>query len=121
MRAKTLWQSFYYAWQGFQYALRTERNFRVHILSVILLAAIIFWLDIPAVEAVLLFAAAFAVLICELFNTAIEKTIDLYTTRIHPLAKIAKNCAAAAVLLSAIFALIAALFIILPRIIDFVR
>jgi len=71
-------------------------------------------------EALFLLSGAFAVLICELVNTSIEKTIDLYTSSFHPLAKIAKNCAAAAVLIAALYAVLIAFLILVPRILEIV-
>lgn len=118
MRAKSLWDSFKYAGQGFVYSFRTQRNFRIHCLAAFLLLVLLLAFDFAVWEVLFLISAAFAVLISELINTAIEKTIDLYTSKYHPLAKTAKNCAAAAVLMAALYAVIVALFVLVPRIIE---
>lgn len=121
MRAKTLWDSFRYACQGLGYSFQTQRNFRIHCTATILLVLLIFVIPLQTWQMLFLLSAAFLVLISELFNTAIEKTIDLYTTAYHPLAKIAKNCAAAAVLISALYAALVATLVLLPRLLEFWR
>lgn len=121
MSAKTLWESFRYAFQGFVYSFRTQRNFRIHCLATLALSLLAVVLRLRLPEILFLLSAVFFVLISELFNTAIEKTIDLYTTKFHPLAKIAKNCAAAAVLLAALYAVIVGILVLLPRLMELVR
>ena len=118
MKAKTLYDSFIYACQGLSYSFKTQRNFRIHCGTALLLLLIAPVLGLEVYELLFLGSAAFAVLVSELMNTAIEKTIDIYTTAYHPLAKIAKNCAAAAVLLAALYAVVVGLVIIVPRFLD---
>jgi diacylglycerol kinase len=120
LRAKTLLESFKYACQGFGYSFKTQRNFRIHCGAAVLLAIIFFAFPFAVWETLFLLSAAFAVLISELINTAIEKTIDLYTAVYHPLAKTAKNCAAAAVLLAALYAVLVGLVLLLPRFFELV-
>lgn len=115
MRAKNLMESFKFASQGLAYSFKTQRNFRIHCLATIALLLLLLLIEFALWEFLFLLSAAFAVLITELFNTSIEKTIDLYTSKFHPLAKIAKNCAAAAVLMAAVYAFIVGLVVILPR------
>jgi diacylglycerol kinase (ATP) len=117
--AKSLWDSFKYAGQGIAYSFRTQRNFRIHCLAALLLVVLLLVFDFAVWEVLFLLSAAFAVLISELINTAIEKTIDLYTSKYHHLAKTAKNCAAAAVLLAALYAVIVAFFVLVPKLIEF--
>lgn len=120
MRAKTLWESFRFAFQGFVYSFKTQRNFRIHCLASVVLGILIAVMDFELYQVLFLLSAAFVVLVSELFNTAIEKTIDLYTAEYHPLAKIAKNCAAAAVLMSAIYAFVVGVLVVVPRLLDLV-
>ncbi len=120
MRAKTLWESFRFAFQGFVYSFKTQRNFRVHCLASVILGILIAILDFELYQILFLLSAAFFVLISELFNTAIEKTIDLYTAEYHPLAKIAKNCAAAAVLMSALYAIVVGVLVMVLRLLELV-
>jgi diacylglycerol kinase len=106
---------FGYAFSGLGYALRTQRNARVH--SVIALLAIItgIVLHISAIEFALVFIAITGVFITEMFNTVIEACIDLVSPEYHPLAKVAKDVAAGAVLLNAILAIIIGLFVFGPH------
>jgi diacylglycerol kinase (ATP) len=104
-RSTSLFQSFNFAAEGVVHAVRTQRNLWIHfaIAIAVLLAAIGF--GATKLElAVLLIAIAF-VLIAEMINTAVEGTIDVATTSFDPMAKIAKDIAAGAVLVAALNAL----------------
>lgn len=74
-------------------------------------------LGLTAIELLIIYFAVFLVIITEMINTAIEKTIDMITEDYHPLAKTAKNVAAGAVLIASINAIIVACFILLPKLI----
>lgn len=93
---------FGYAIQGIRYAVRTQRNIRVHlgITAVVVIGAAI--LSFPLWKWIVLVLTISMVLAAELINTAIEATIDLITPEFHPMAKIAKDVAAGAVLVCAI-------------------
>src|SRR5579872_732827 len=101
---------FGFAFSGLWHALRTQVNMKVHISIAIIAVALGIFLRISAVEFALIFVAIAGVLIAEMFNTVIELCIDLASPTYHPLAKTAKDVAAGAVLLSAIMAIIIALF-----------
>jgi diacylglycerol kinase len=108
-------KSFNYAISGIIYALTRERNLRIHFLAA---GAAIFagiWLDISRMEWGLLAITITLVMVVEMINTAVEKTVDIITGEYHPLAKVAKNVAAGAVLLSAINALVMAYIIFIPH------
>jgi diacylglycerol kinase len=105
---------FGYAFRGLWYALRTQTNMRVH-LSIAMLAILIgILLHISAVEFAVIFVTIAIVFTAEMFNTVFELSIDLASPQYHPLAKIAKDVAAGAVLLSAILAIIIGLFVFGP-------
>src|SRR6266699_2847633 len=106
---------FGHAFRGLWYALRTQRNARVHVSIAILAILLGIVLRISAVEFAVIFVAITGVFIAEMFNTVFELCIDLASPEYHPLAKIAKDVAAGAVLLSAIFAVIIAFFIFGPH------
>jgi diacylglycerol kinase (ATP) len=97
-------KSFRFAAEGLAFALRTQRNLRIHFAAAgaVLLASAA--LAVSSFEALLLLTAVVIVPLAELFNTAIEAAVDLATTRFHPLAKTAKDVAAAAVLLASVYA-----------------
>ena len=108
--------SFRYAFSGLWYALRTQRNARVHVSIAILAIILGIVLHISAVEFALVFVAITSVFIAEMFNTVFELCVDIAAPDYHPLAKIAKDVAAGAVLLSAMLAVVIGLFVFVPHI-----
>jgi len=106
---------FGYAFSGLGYALRTQRNARVHVVIASLAIITGILLHISAVEFAIIFIAITGVFIAETFNTVIEICVDLASPDYHPLAKIAKDVSAGAVLVSAILAIIIGLFIFSPH------
>lgn len=96
------WLSFRYAFAGIAYVFRTQKNAWIHVIATILAILMGIWLKLtPGNWAILLLTIA-AVWSAECFNTAVEATIDLVSPQKHPLAKIAKDAAAAGVLFAAI-------------------
>ncbi|GCE17348.1 diacylglycerol kinase family protein [Dictyobacter kobayashii] len=106
---------FGFAFQGLWYAIRTQRNVRVHLTMTLLAILLGIALHISAVEFALVFIAISGVFIAEMINTAIELCVDLASPAYHPLAKIAKDVAAGAVLVNAILSIIIGLFIFGPH------
>jgi diacylglycerol kinase len=116
---KSAWASFIasfgYAFQGLWYALRTQRNARVHAVIATLAIILGIGLRISAVEFAIIFIAIAGVFVAEMFNTVFELCVDLASPEYHPLAKIAKDVAAGAVLVSAMLAIVIGLFIFGPH------
>lgn len=116
---KSEWSKFIagfgHAFRGLWYALRTQRNARVHVSIAILALLLAIILRISAVEFAMVFVAITGVFIAEMFNTVFELCIDLASPEYHPLAKIAKDVAAGAVLLSAILAVVIGVFVFGPH------
>ncbi len=102
VRSRSLLWSFNYAIEGIVYALRTQRNMRLHALAagVVLVSGIVFGVSRWEMVA-LLFAIAFVV-VAELANTAIEATVDMMVEHFDPMAKTAKDVAAGAVLVASL-------------------
>lgn len=120
MRSRSLLWSFNYAIEGILYALRTQRNMRLHVLAaaVVLVAAVL--MDVSRLEMVaLLFAIGF-VLFTELVNTAVESTVDLAVDRFEPQAKVAKDVAAGGVLIASLVAVAVGYVIFFDRARDIV-
>ena len=116
--AGNLSASFRYAAQGLGYAFTTQRNFRIHLLISSVVFALAGWLRLDLIRLAVLVLTVTAVLVLELLNTAMEAVVDLAIgRRYHPLARIAKDCAAAAVLTAAISSMLIATFLILPPLI----
>ena len=107
--------SFRYAAQGLGYAFVTQRNFRIHVVTGVMVFGMATWLQLDLIRLAVLVLTVAAVLVLELLNTAMEAVVDLAIgRRYHPLARIAKDCAAAAVLTAAISSMLIALFLLLP-------
>jgi diacylglycerol kinase (ATP) len=99
-------RSFNHAYQGMVYAIRTQRNMRFHVVVSILVLVLSVLLGVSKLELALLVLAISLVFITEMCNTAMEFAVDLVTTEYHPLAKLAKDVAAGAVLVSSIGAVL---------------
>ncbi len=108
---KPLIKSFNYAIDGIIHTVRSQRNMRIHFLAAALVLVASLLLDIGRVEFLVLLFAITLVLVCELLNSSIEAAIDITTTTYDPLAKIAKDVAAGAVLIAALNALIVGYFV----------
>lgn len=113
--APNLLISFKYAWAGVSYAFQTQRNFRIHIVIGTLAISLSVFLHLKLLEIAVIGLTIALVLALELLNTAIESVVDLTVKQsYHELAKIAKDCAAGAVLLSALAAVLVAGALLLP-------
>jgi diacylglycerol kinase (ATP) len=101
-RAPSILESFNFAFEGIIHVLRTQRNMRIHfaIASIVLIAAV--WTGVDRVELIALLLAISFVLIAEMINSALEAGIDVATTSFDPLAKLAKDIAAGAVLIATV-------------------
>ncbi|MFN0155282.1 MAG: diacylglycerol kinase [Gaiella sp.] len=115
-KSRSLVQSFNFAFEGVIEALRRERNMRVHFLiaSVVIVAAVV--LDVTRLELIALSLCISLVLITELVNTSVEAAVDLSTGEIHPLAKLAKDVAAGAVVVAAVNAVIVGYLVFSERV-----
>ncbi len=101
-----IWRSFHYAFQGILYATRTQPNMRVHLVIGALVLFVTLYLRLQRQYVAVLVVVVALVIAFELLNTAIESVVDLMTVAHHPLAKIAKDTAAGAVLVLSISAVI---------------
>jgi diacylglycerol kinase (ATP) len=113
--ASNLFVSFKYAWAGITYAFQTQRNFRIHVAVCALAIGLSVFLRLETVKVSIIAVTSGLVLTLELVNTAIESIVDLTVKQsYHELAKVAKDCAAGAVLVSALVAFLVASTLILP-------
>jgi diacylglycerol kinase len=108
-------RSFSFAGQGVWFAVRTQRNMRVHLLAGACAVTAGLVLRISAVDWACVLMAIGLVLTTEALNTVVEALADLCTEEFHPLAKIAKDTAAGAVLISSVAALGVGAAVFLPR------
>jgi len=105
-RTPAVLQSFNWAFEGVIHVLRTERNMRIHFALATAVLILAFSYGVTKLELMALLIAISFVLIAEMVNTAVEATIDLATTSFDPLAKMAKDIAAGAVLIAAVNAVV---------------
>jgi len=108
-------RAFVHAYRGITYTFWEERNFRIHVLLAALVLLLGFWFQISAFEWAWIGIAIALVLGFELVNTAIENILDLVSPGYHPLVRRAKDAAAGAVLVAALFALAVGTIIYGPR------
>lgn len=113
--ATNLMVSFQYAWAGVRYAFVTQRNFRIHTFIGLCAVSLAIGLKVTPVGISIITLTSALVMVLELLNTALESVVDLAVGQTyHDLAKIAKDCAAGAVLISALAAIVIASCILLP-------
>jgi diacylglycerol kinase (ATP) len=101
-RGPSILESFNYAFEGVIHVLRTQRNMRLHFLIAALVLAAGVVVGVRRFELIALLLAIAFVLIAEMINTAVEHTIDVATTSFDPMAKLAKDIAAGAVLIASV-------------------
>lgn len=110
--------SFKHALDGFVYAVRTQPNFRFHLLATLIVVLFGLYFSISPIEWLFLIFTVNMVLVAEMVNTSIESMVDLITLEERADAKTAKDVSAATVLISAILSVIVALIIFLPKVLE---
>ncbi len=121
MKSRNIFDSFRFAFAGVAHAFRTQRNMKAHavIATTVCVAGVAF--GVTRVEWAVLALTIGLVVQVEIMNTAVEAVVDKASPESHPLARIAKDCAAGAVVVSAITAVIVGAIIFLPRLEAMIR
>ena len=114
--AYSLTSAFANAGAGFAFALRTQRNMKIHLAIVVAAVVLGVAFSITPLEWIAVVICVVAVFALECVNTAIESVVDLVSPGYHDLAKHAKDCAAAAVFVAAIGSVVVEAVILLPRV-----
>ena len=107
-------RSFGYAWKGIQSCVGKEQNLSFHLIAAMAVIIAGFVLGITRTEWIMVVMCIGTVIAAELFNTAIEKLVDLVSPERHPVAGQVKDIAAGAVLICAVAAAIIGLIIFIP-------
>ena len=115
---KNFLRSFKYAFEGIVTGIKEEQNMKIHISIMILVIIFGIILKISKIEWIICIILFGLVISMELINTAVENTVDLITKEKNEQAKIAKDVAAGAVLVSAIASAIIGLIIFVPKVIS---
>jgi diacylglycerol kinase (ATP) len=114
IRSSNLITSFRNAFSGLWYALRTQRNAQIHLVTTISVVLVGLWLGLEPEQWCLIILAMGLVWMAELSNTAIESAVDLACPSYHPLAKVAKDVKAAVVVIAALAAVLVGVLILGP-------
>lgn len=116
-----LYKSFGYAFEGISAGIRGERNMKIHCFAAmcVIVAGVLFHISVT--EWCICLVLFGLILSLELVNTAIEAVVDLVTEDKKPLAKLAKDTAAGAVLIAAVMAAMAGLLIFVPKLVSFLK
>lgn len=115
MGLKRFVNSFKNSFDGLRYAYTHEQSFLIHIVLTIVVVATGIYFEIRGTHWVLVLLAMSLIIVTELLNTAIESVVDLVTDEFHPLAKVAKDCASAAVFVVSLIATCIWLYVFLPK------
>lgn len=113
-RSRNRLYSFRYAFAGLFYMLRTQRNAWIHAVATVSVIALGLWLRLSSHEWAILALTIGLVWMAEFVNTALEAVVDLASPDIHPLARVGKDVAAAAVLVAAMTSVVVGLLILGP-------
>jgi diacylglycerol kinase (ATP) len=105
LRRPSIFESFNYALEGIVHVLRTQRNMRIHFAAAVAVLVAALGVGVSKIELIALLIAISFVLIAEMLNSAVESAIDVATTSFDPMAKLAKDIAAGAVLIASVNAL----------------
>jgi undecaprenol kinase len=108
-------KSVYAAYCGIKYGYKSERHIRIHVFIAIAIIFISTILSLSKIEWLVVILIIFGMIALEFMNSAIERTVDLVTKEWDPIAKQAKDLAAAAVLVYAIMAVLIGLIIFIPK------
>jgi undecaprenol kinase/diacylglycerol kinase (ATP) len=108
-------RSFRFALAGIRYLAQTQPNFRVHLVATVAVLVVALLVESTASEVAVLLLAIGLVLVAEALNTSVEAVVDLASPDFHPLAKVAKDTAAAGVLIAAVVAALVGLIVLGPR------
>lgn len=107
-------RSFRYAFAGWWYVIRTQKNAWIHALATVLIMSISLWLRLPLRDLAVIVLTVAMVWMAEFLNTALEAVVDLASPQVHPLAKVGKDVGAAAVLIAALASILIGLLILGP-------
>jgi diacylglycerol kinase len=106
--------SFRHAFAGWWYMLRTQRNAWIHAVISTIVFVLGLWLGLGRLEWAIILLTIAVVWMAEFINTSLEAVVDLASPDLHPLAKVGKDVAAAAVLVGAVTAVLVGLLVLGP-------
>jgi diacylglycerol kinase (ATP) len=117
-RSPTIFESINFAVEGIVHVLRTQRNMRIHFAIAVLVIVAALAVNVTKLELIALLISIAFVLIAEMLNTGVEAAIDIATTSFDPMAKLAKDIAAGAVLIASVNAIAVGYLVFAGKIAD---
>ena len=111
---KSLAWKFACASRGLKWVFSSQKNIKIHLIAAVAVLSAAVWVNMETRDLVLLVAAIALVFVSETINSAVEKTVDLACPHHHPVAAMAKDAAAGAVLLAAFFSVMIGLLVFFP-------
>ncbi|MCX7746714.1 MAG: diacylglycerol kinase family protein [Clostridia bacterium] len=121
MKNRNVLESFKNAMSGIVYAVKNERNMKIHVMASVGIMLLSFLLPLSKVEWAVICLTVALVLVCELFNTAMEVMVNMLVDVYHPKVKIIKDVAAGAVFLSAMIAIGIGYLIFFDKLVVFIK
>lgn len=112
------YKSFKHAVDGIIYAIENEHNVLIMMIATLVTLIASFLFKVSKVELALVVICIGTVIACEMINSAIEACVDLETTKEHPLAKVAKDCASGASLVLSVMSIFVAGIVFIPKVIE---
>jgi len=106
--------------RGLRYVVNHEKNFQNQLLAAFLVIIAMIYFQVTRAEMVVLMLVIAGVLIMELFNTVMERVVDILKPRIHPYARLIKDLMAASVLLASLLAIVIGILIFYPYILELI-
>ncbi len=113
---ESFFKSFLYAGRGIRWVLSSQRNMRIHLAVAFIVFSAVAWFKINSSELAMVIFAVALVMVAEMINSAMERIIDIVSPDDRPLAGLAKDVAAGAVLLAAFFSVVIGLLVFLPHV-----
>ena len=117
-RGQSRWRSFAFALAGCAYMLRYQKNTRIMAAATAAVLIAGWWLGIDALRWAVLVLAVAQVWLAEFINAAVEAAVDVCSPGFHPLAKVAKDVAAGAVLMASAAALLIGVLVLAPQLLE---
>lgn len=114
LSVKQLFKSFHYASRGLVIAWKYEQSFRIQAAAALVVLALIIWFHLPLWQTIALLLLIILVLTLEIINSILERFVDVFKPRIHPMVEEIKDLMAGAVLIASVGALIVGLLILGP-------
>lgn len=115
---RKFFKAFVYAWNGIVHGVKRERNLKFHVLATVIVIIAGVLTKLTRMEWFIVLMLIGGMLALEMMNSAIERVVDLITSKRHPLAQQAKDLAAGAVLVYAIISAVIGLLIFVPKWLD---